>query len=293
MCERGFARRAPSRAPATPFAFRSGRYRISVSGNRVRDVRLIESCYLRGSLSESCAAAIASSRCSTFVAPTIGAVTPGLCSNHARAICAPVTPRRRDLSRTVNDGEVNLGVVEAVAEGIGVGTRRQSLAFARPIAGEQSACKRAPGQHSNALSRYSEYHLLLLLAVNEVVVVLHRSPTASSPPPTRALGELPRSTCLARPDVACLAGLDHIVECLHVSAIGVSGAQPVDLGRGRRSRVQVPPERRIDPEARMCLRDRPRPFSPGMVGKCTFVATTYSSRMPNSRCKMRPVTTSL
>ena len=38
-------------------------------------------------------AASASSRCSTLVAPTIGAVTPGLCSSHASATCAVGTPR--------------------------------------------------------------------------------------------------------------------------------------------------------------------------------------------------------
>ena len=43
----------------------------------------------------------------------------------------------------------------------------------------------------------------------------------------------------------------------------------------------------------MCLRESPRPFSPGIVRMRTFVATTYSSRMPKSRGRTRPVTTSL
>ena len=43
----------------------------------------------------------------------------------------------------------------------------------------------------------------------------------------------------------------------------------------------------------MCLRERPEPFSPGIVGMNTLVARTYSSRIPNSLGSSRPVTTSL
>ena len=43
----------------------------------------------------------------------------------------------------------------------------------------------------------------------------------------------------------------------------------------------------------MCLRDSPWPFSPGIVLPWTLVATTYSSRMPNSLRSSRPVRTSL
>ena len=43
----------------------------------------------------------------------------------------------------------------------------------------------------------------------------------------------------------------------------------------------------------MCLRESPRPFSPGIVRPWTFVATTYSSRMPKSFFSRLPVTTSL
>ena len=32
----------------------------------------------------------------------------------------------------------------------------------------------------------------------------------------------------------------------------------------------------------MCLRESPPPFAPGIVWPCTFVATTYSSRIPNN-----------
>ena len=43
---------------------------------------------------------------------------------------------------------------------------------------------------------------------------------------------------------------------------------------------------------RMCLRDSPRPFGPGVIWPCTFVATTTSSREMNLRSS-RPVATSL
>jgi hypothetical protein len=43
----------------------------------------------------------------------------------------------------------------------------------------------------------------------------------------------------------------------------------------------------------MCLRDSPNPFSPGIVWPHTLVATTCSSRMPNSLPSSRPVSTSL
>jgi hypothetical protein len=42
----------------------------------------------------------------------------------------------------------------------------------------------------------------------------------------------------------------------------------------------------------MCLRERPRPFGPGVIGKQTFVAITSSSRLSSFRSR-RPVATSL
>ena len=43
---------------------------------------------------------------------------------------------------------------------------------------------------------------------------------------------------------------------------------------------------------RMCLRDSPPPFSPGVIGMNTLVATTTSSRLRNLGSS-RPVATSL
>ncbi len=43
---------------------------------------------------------------------------------------------------------------------------------------------------------------------------------------------------------------------------------------------------------RTCLRDRPPPFSPGVMGMNTLVATTTSSRVRNFGSR-RPVATSL
>ena len=43
----------------------------------------------------------------------------------------------------------------------------------------------------------------------------------------------------------------------------------------------------------MCLRERPTPFSPGIVRIRTFVAITSSSRLESSFGSTRPVMTSL
>ena len=59
--------------------------------------------------------------------------------------------RGGDLGSTIDDGEVELRRVEAVSEGVGAGARRQPLALARSVAGEQAPCERAPRQHRDSL----------------------------------------------------------------------------------------------------------------------------------------------
>ena len=125
--------------------------------------------------SDSCSAASASSRCSSFVAPTIGAVTPGLCSSQASATCAggrraPPRPRQRGRRPRSRPRACRAQSRERV----GLRARRQPLAAARPVAGQQPARERAPRQHADALVDALRDHLPLLLAVDEVVVVLHR-----------------------------------------------------------------------------------------------------------------------
>ena len=149
-----------------------------------------------------------------------------------------------DLLHAVDDLEVELGVVERVAERVAAGTRGQSFALTGAGAGEQSARERAPWQHRDALVDALRDHLALLFAVDEVVVVLHRD----EPGRAGALGgrlrlrELPREHA-ARADVAGLAGLDDVVESLHrlgdrrqripaVDLVEVDVVQPEPCQRG-------------------------------------------------------------
>src|SRR4249919_1644893 len=74
------------------------------------------------------------------------------------------------LGRPLDDREVELGLVEAVAEGVGLRAGGQALALACSRAGEEPAGERAPGEHGDALVDALRDHLPLLLAVDEVVV---------------------------------------------------------------------------------------------------------------------------
>ncbi|CAM5663911.1 hypothetical protein SVIOM74S_09899 [Streptomyces violarus] len=76
--------------------------------------------------------------------------------------------------------------------------------------------KGAPGQHADALVRAQGQHLALLLAVEEVVVVLHGDEAGPTVQPggVLGLGELP-GVHRTRPDVTDLAGLDDVVQGLH------------------------------------------------------------------------------
>src|SRR5204863_9503426 len=79
-----------------------------------------------------------------------------------------------DLRDAVDDAEVDLGRVEGIAEWVGPRAGRQALAFARASTGQQPSRERAPRQYADALVDALRDHLALLLAVDEVVVVLHR-----------------------------------------------------------------------------------------------------------------------
>ena len=126
-------------------------------------------------VSSSSSAATASSTWTAFVAPTIGAVTPGFPSNHARAIWARWTCAvGGHLLHPVDDLEVDARQVERVAERVAGGSRRQPLTLPGARAGEQATRQRAPRQHRDTLVDALRDHLALLLAVDQVVVVLHR-----------------------------------------------------------------------------------------------------------------------
>ena len=127
--------------------------------------------------------------------PRSGAVTPGRCSSQASATCAGGTPRRAATSAArVHHVEVGSGAVEAVAEGVGV--RPASCAARRSrsrLPASSAAGQRAPRDHADALVEAQRDHLPLLLAVEQVVVVLHGDEPRPAVPvgDVLRLGELP------------------------------------------------------------------------------------------------------
>ena len=164
---------------------------------------------------------------------------------------------------------------------------------ARAVPGEQAARERAPRDHADALVDALRDHLPLLLAVDEVVVVLHRD---EARPAVRVgdalrLRELPRVHA-ARADVARLAGAHDVVQRLHRLLDRRPVVPAVDLVEV--DVVEAEPARATRRSRRGCACGRGRaPFSPGIVWPCTFVATTYSSRAEELARAGGPVSTSL
>src|SRR5215218_1778832 len=179
-------------------------------------------------------AAIASSRWRSLVAPTTGAVTAGLPSSQASAIWAGGRPRSAATVRTTSTTSKSSSLYISSASG--------SLA-ARTVRCSPPR-QRAPGDASDALVEAEREHLPLLLAVDQVVVVLHRGEPG---PPTRrggvlGLGELP-GVHARRAEVAGLAGPHDVVEGPHrlldrglvvpavdLVEVDVVGPQPVQRG---------------------------------------------------------------
>src|SRR3954469_14334557 len=122
----------------------------------------------------------------------------------------------RDLRDAVGDVEVLGPAVERVGELVGLRSRRAPLAGSRARPRQEAPRERAPRDDPDALVEAQRDHLALLLAVDEVVVVLHRH--EPRPPVARGdvlrLRELPREHA-ARSDVARLARADDVVQRLH------------------------------------------------------------------------------
>ena len=198
----------------------------------------------------------------------IGAVTPGLREQ----------PRERDLRRL--DAALRrrfaptrsaivksaVGVVQLVGEVVGLGANGLAAILPAAVAGEEAARQRAPRNHADALLAAERHHLALFLAVDQVVVVLHRDEPRPAVRVRRGehLHELPREHA-RRADVARLARLDDVVErfegfldrrvvveAMDLIEVDVVGAEPRQRARrSRRSR---------------CLRDRPAVFGPSLIG---------------------------
>ena len=149
----------------------------------------------------------------------------------------------------VDDGLV-VGAVERLAELVGLAAGRRGV----PVAGQPAAGQRAPRDDADAQVGAQRQHLPLLLAVEQVVVVLHRDERRPPVGDRRVLGlgELP-GVHRRGADVAGLAGLDDVVQRLHrlldrrvpvpavdlveVDVVGAEAAQAgVDLGHDRLAR---------------------------------------------------------
>ena len=168
---------------------------------------------------------------------------------------APPRPRRRASTITRSDAD---GVVERLTERVVLGADGGLV----PVAGELAAGERTPGQHADALVDAERKHLALLLAVDEVVVVLHGHEAGPSVliREEQCLGELPR-VHRRRADVAGLAGLHDVVQrferlldrrlripAMDLVEVDVVGAEPaqavVDLAQDRLARQTARRSRR-------------------------------------------------
>ena len=155
-------------------------------------------------------------------------------------------PRAGHLADAVHDRPVGLlgPGVEGLAELVGSGPLRAPLLVPRP--GQSPAGERAPGEHADPLGEAEADHLPLLLAIEQVVVVLHRD----EPRPAVEVGQVERLAELPGEhrrgaDVAGLARLHDVVQGLQRLLDRRLVVPAVDL-------VQVdvvgaePPEARVD-----------------------------------------------
>ena len=184
-------------------------------------------------------AATASSRWCGFVAPTIGAVTPGFEQHPRQRHLGTGNARSSAISATRSTTTRSESTVSysALAELVGCSRARGLLV---PVAGQPAAGERAPRDHADALVGAQRQHLPLLLAVEQVVVVLH----ADEPGPAvrvggvQRLGELPR-VHRGRADVARLARLARRRAAPRGSPRSACGGPSGGSGRGRCSRCRA------------------------------------------------------
>ena len=117
----------------------------------------------------------------------------------------------RDLLYRIDDWPVTLDVV-ASTDLINV----KALRVLTPGPGKPSLGERAPGNAANSLIGKEAEHFALFLTLHQVVLVLHADELRPAMKLGRLLhlGELP-SPHRRRADVACFAGLDHVVQRFH------------------------------------------------------------------------------
>jgi len=161
----------------------------------------------------------------------MGAVMPGCCATPGQR-----DPRIRDaplaryLGNAVHHVEVGWLAIDAVAVIVGPRADGGPRIFAAAVAHDEAARQWAPGDYADALLAAQWQHLALLLAVDHVVVVLHRGETrdAHVVSPVEHLGELPGGHG-TRPDIQGFAAPDHVVECFQRFLDGRTTVEAVDL----------------------------------------------------------------
>jgi hypothetical protein len=180
--------------------------------------------------------------------------------------CCEDVARPRHCCDFVDDLEVDSGSVDLLARrGVLRASRCRSRAAA-PCVGEVALGERAVGDDCDALVEALRDHLALFLAVEKVVAVLHRDELRPAVAFSRVLGlrELP-GVHRAGAEVTGLAGTDDVVEGFHRlfdRRLGVPAVHLVEIDVVHAESR----ERCASIAARMCLRERPRPFGPGVVG---------------------------
>src|SRR5690348_2342703 len=91
------------------------------------------------------------------------------------------TALARDPHRRVGDSEVRFAKVQIARDFVGPGPQRVAAAARAPVAGEKAARERTPRDDADALVDAERNHLALFLAVDQIVMVLHRDEAMPTP----------------------------------------------------------------------------------------------------------------
>src|SRR3984957_7329712 len=78
------------------------------------------------------------------------------------------------LSHAVHDREIRLGEIHRTGEIVGLGAARIAAVSGPSIARQETPCQRTPGQEAETLISTEWIDLAFLLAIDQVVVILHR-----------------------------------------------------------------------------------------------------------------------
>ena len=92
-----------------------------------------------------------------------------------RDLCVRDTSSFGDFGHTIHNVKIRRVRVQGLREWIGFGTFGQLLTGTVAISGQHASSQRTPRQHAHAQVQALRHHLAFLLAVQEVVMVLHRN----------------------------------------------------------------------------------------------------------------------